>query len=278
VSVERIRTARIVARRPGQDDVARADYVAAEEPLEIRVDGAPLAVVMRTPGHDIELAAGLLASEEVIATADDVATIAHCREGTDPDLENVVNVRLSPERASSSEALAARRRAERGIVTSASCGVCGKRTIESLHSTARPFDAPPVLDLAAIARFPDAMRRAQEVFASTGGLHAAAVFDALGRCLVLREDIGRHNSVDKCVGHLILSEQLPIAGAVLAVSGRASFEIIQKALVARIQSVAAVSAPSSLAVELAAASNMGLVGFVRGESLNLYSGVSSQLR
>ena len=270
VAVERIRSFS-VKRLGGAEDRAD-DAVVVEEPLEIRIDDRPLAVVMRTPGHDVELAAGLLHSEEIIGDADDVATIAHCRDGDDPDLENVVNVRLTPDRSADRAANLARAQAERSMLTTASCGVCGKRTIESLHATAAPFSSPPRLDLEQIGGYPDQMRPAQEVFDATGGLHAAAVFDASGQLLVLREDVGRHNAVDKCVGHLLLMERLPIDGAVLVVSGRSSFEMVQKALVARIQTVAAVSAPSSLAVELARDSNMGLCGFVRAGKLNVYAG------
>lgn len=246
--------------------------MATEEPLEIRVGQRPLAVVMRTPGDDIELAAGFLKAETIIRDAEDVDTIRHCHSGADPDYENVVDVALSAVRRDASEALLAQRMAERSTVTSVSCGVCGKRTIESLHADAKPFDAAPQIDMAMIASLPDRLREAQEVFEVTGGLHAAAVFSSDGTLLVLREDVGRHNAVDKCVGYLLLREILPeLRDAILMVSGRTSFEIIQKALVAGIPAVAAVSAPSSLAVELARSSNMALFGFVRDGNLNVYA-------
>jgi FdhD protein len=251
------------------------DQVVVEEPLEIRIDGVPLLVVMRTPGHDLELAAGLLSAEGIVRTVDDIATLAHCRDGIDPELANVVNVRLSDARRAETEADLARRRAERATVSSASCGVCGKRSIESLESTAPPFARPPRIDPALIQRLPAKMRAAQELFDATGGLHAAAIFDRRGELCVLREDVGRHSAVDKCVGHLLLTERAPIEDAILMVSGRASFEIVQKALVARIPTLAAVSAPSSLAVELARASRMGLLGFVRGAGMNVYAGETS---
>jgi FdhD protein len=272
--VERIREFDVARRAdPGAPDRGQLDRVVIEEPLEIRIEGAPLLVVMRTPGHDLELAAGLLLSEEIIRDADDIGTIEHCRDATDPELANVVNVKLSEDRRASAEARLAQKKAERATVSSASCGVCGKRTIESLTSGAPPFAAPPAIDLSLIVDLPSKMRPAQELFDVTGGLHAAAIFAPSGELIVLREDVGRHNAVDKCVGHLLLSERLPVPGAILQVSGRASYEIVQKALVARIQTISAVSAPSSLAVELARASNMGLVGFVRGGGANVYSGL-----
>lgn len=250
---------------------SRADVVVTEEPLEIRLGDEALAVVMRTPGHDLELAPGFLLAEGIVTEADDIDAMRHCARGADPDYENVVEVRLSPARAASAEGLLAARRAERSTVTTASCGVCGKRTIESLHTDAPPFEAPPKITFDRVLGQPDRLRAAQDIFERTGGLHAAAVFDARGELLVVREDVGRHNAVDKCVGYLMLRELLPLEGATLMVSGRTSFEIVQKALVARIQTVCAVSAPSSLAVELARASNMALLGFVRGASCNVYS-------
>jgi FdhD protein len=269
--VERIREFGVNALENGTFDVRR-DRVAAEEPLEIRIDGAPLAVVMRTPGDDIDLAAGFLYAEQIITSPDDVGTIAHCRSGTDPDLENVVNVRLVPERASAAEAMLAKKNAERMTVTSTSCGVCGKRTIESLFVATKPFPAIPKINADLLRRLPKHLRDAQVVFEETGGLHAAGVFDADGGLRVIKEDVGRHNAVDKCVGHLLLREALPLECAILFVSGRTSFEIVQKALLARIPTIASVSAPSSLAIELAKASNMALVGFVREGRLNVYSG------
>jgi len=249
----------------------RTDRVATEEPLEIRLGKTALAVVMRTPGDDMELAAGFLFAEGIVREADDIGTMRHCTEGNDPDYQNVVEVGLSSARADAAEALLAARHAERSTVTSTSCGVCGKKSIESLHVDAAPFEAAPSLELERILAAPERLRAAQDVFEQTGGLHGAAILDAQGSLLVAREDVGRHNAVDKCVGHLLMREALPLTGATLVVSGRTSFEIIQKALLARIQTVCAVSAPSSLAVELARASNMALVGFVRGGRANVYS-------
>jgi FdhD protein len=251
---------------------SRPDRVVTEEPLEIRLAGEALAVVMRTPGHDLELTAGFLLAEQIIVDGDDLGTIRHCQTGDDATEGNVVDVRLTPTRASQAAALLATRKAERSTVTSASCGVCGKMTIESLGASCPAFDKAPVLNPLSILPLPDRLRAAQKIFDATGGLHGAGIFDAAGELLVAREDVGRHNAVDKCIGALLLTERLPIKNATLVVSGRTSFEIIQKALIARVQTVVAVSAPSSLAVELAKSSNMALVGFTRGQSLNVYAG------
>jgi FdhD protein len=268
MGAERVRYVPVTAVAPGQIAVERDDCVATEEPLEIRIAGRPLAVVMRTPGDDIELAAGFLKSEMIIRDSDDVATIRHC---SDPDVENVIDVRLSDARGASAEAMLAERMAERSTVTSASCGVCGKRSIESLHTGAPPFSKTAPIDPELVASLPGRLRASQEVFEMTGGLHGAAVFDRSGSLLAVKEDVGRHNAVDKCVGHLLLREMLPLDG-ILVVSGRTSFEIVQKALVAGIQTIVAVSAPSSLAIELARSSNMVLCGFVRDGKLNVYAG------
>lgn len=256
--VERIRAFDVTAVRSGKT-ISKGDRVVIEEPLEIRLDGSPLAVVMRTPGHDVELAAGLLRAEELVSSSEDFVAIAHCA-GED----NILDVVLARKNALQEA------RAKRSLLTSSSCGVCGKRTIESLQASAPPFESTPKIDLDLVRGLPDSLRAAQAVFAETGGLHAAAIFDEQGRCLVLREDVGRHNAVDKCCGFLLLRNALP--GAMLMVSGRVSFEIVQKALVSRIPLIAAVSAPSSLAIELARASNMALCGFVRGGDLNVYCG------
>lgn len=262
----------LISAFDGEAFTSRADRVAVEEPLEIRLGKDPLAVVMRTPGQDMALAAGFLRAEAIIRDADDIGTMRHCTEGNDPDFENVVEVGLAEARAQQAEALVAQRAAERAIVTSTSCGVCGKRSIESLHVDAPPFEARVPVPLAHLPAFAERLSTVQAVFEQTGGLHGAAVFDASGELVVAAEDVGRHNAVDKCVGQLLLREQLPLPNATLMVSGRTSFEIVQKALVAGIQTVAAVSAPSSLAVELAEASQMNLIGFLRGGAFNVYVG------
>lgn len=273
MSVERFREVEVSSiARPEVPPGPRADRVVTEEPLEIRVEGEPLAVIMRTPGDDIELTAGFLLAEEIISSADDLGLIAHCRTGDGIDGANVVNVRLAETNRDGIASRLSLRKAERATVTSSSCGVCGKRTIESLSQTAKPFTRTSPISARVISSLPARLRRAQEVFDLTGGIHAAGISSASGEILVVREDVGRHNAVDKCVGHLVLRDALPTDGAILVVSGRASFEIVQKALVARIPNVVSVSAPSSLAIDLALASRMSLFGFVRGEGFNVYAG------
>jgi FdhD protein len=243
----------------------REDSVAREEPLEIQIDGASLAVVMRTPGHDEELATGFLVTERVIARAGDVVSARHCTSAASPEaVDNVLRVVLAPGVEVDLEAL------RRNLYASSSCGICGKATIENALAAAAPLDDPARFAPGFFYALPAALEAAQAVFADTGGLHAAGLFAPDGRLLVAREDVGRHNAVDKVVGWALREGRLPLAGHVLLVSGRLSYEIVQKALTARIPVVAAVSAPSSLAVELARASGMTLVGFLRGESLNVY--------
>lgn len=239
---------------------ARADLLAVEEPLEIRVDGEPLAVTMRTPGDDIDLAAGFLAAEGVVDSAGDVAEITMCDA-------NVADVTLAPGVVLPAERL------RRNFVTSSACGVCGKDSISAVRVRASyDVSADQVrVQAAVLASLPGRLREAQRVFASTGGLHAAGLFDDDGALLALREDVGRHNAVDKIAGWALREKRLPLSGCVLLVSGRASFELVQKALVAGIPVLAAVSAPSSLAAELAGESGMTLVGFLRGTSMNVYT-------
>jgi FdhD protein len=245
------------------------DHIAVEEPLEIRLAGLSLAVTMRTPGEDDELVAGFLHSERVIRHAEDLDVIAHY-SGPDDDRAagNVINVLLK------GNVHVARERLRRNFVAASSCGLCGKVTIDAIRADLPPVTSDLVVRASMIQRLEQAMGRAQATFERTGGLHAAGLFDAAGRLLVLREDIGRHNAVDKVVGHMMLARQLPLDRHILMVSGRASFEIMQKAWVARIPVVAAVSAPSSLAVELAGAAEMTLVGFVRSGGFNIYAGAA----
>ncbi len=248
----------------GGETTERDDEVVTEAALEIRLDGEPLAVLMRTPGHDVELALGLLRAEGVIARPEDVLSAVRCSA---EDEESTLDVRL----ARPAEA-ADRRRAERALLSSSSCGVCGKRTLEDLHHRAPPFPADlPDLDPALIAALPGRLREAQPVFTRTGGLHGAALFDADGHPRVTREDVGRHNAVDKCIGHFLATETPWPEMPILVVSGRVSFEIVEKALVARVPTLVAVSAPSSLAIEVAARSGMRLYGFVRGGGYNRYA-------
>jgi FdhD protein len=259
--------ARPVAIERWTDGAPRSasDRVAHEEPLEIQLDGSPLAVVMRTPGDDLELALGFLPTERVIVSPSDLASLRHESVVPRPETaENVVRATLRPGRAVDVERL------RRSFYASASCGVCGKASLEEILATAPPLDDPSSFDPALLYGLPDRLREAQCAFAATGGLHAAALFDADGELLVVREDVGRHNAVDKVVGFAAAAGWLPLSARGLLVSGRISFEIAQKALAARIPLVAAVSAPSSLAVHLAAAGRIGLVGFLRGRSFNAY--------
>lgn len=258
---------RVVVRvRAGQASTS-VDHVAAEEPLEIRLAGMSLAVTMRTPGDDEELVAGFLYSERVIAHADDLDVIAPYRTSdSDAAAGNVLNVLLAR------NADVARERLRRNFVASSSCGLCGKVTIDAIRAELPAVVSDLIVPSDIFHRLERAMGRAQATFERTGGLHAAGLFDADGTLIVLREDIGRHNAVDKVVGHMLLSRRMPLDRHILMVSGRASFEIMQKALMARVPIVAAVSAPSSLAVEMAAAADMTLVGFVRPGGYNIYAG------
>ncbi|MEV6055169.1 formate dehydrogenase accessory sulfurtransferase FdhD [Streptomyces sp. NPDC052107] len=249
---------------------ARPDTLAAEEPMEIRVGGRPLTVTMRTPGDDFDLAAGFLAGEGVVHAAEDVTGIRYCAGATADggNTYNVVDVALASGVALPDASL------ERNFYTTSSCGLCGKASLDAVRMATRwsvaedPLSVGPEL----LASLPGKLRAAQKVFDSTGGLHAAGLFTADGELLCLREDVGRHNAVDKVVGHALRSGLLPLRGTVLMVSGRASFELVQKAVLAGIPLLAAVSAPSSLAVDLAAESGLTLVGFLRGTSMNVYAG------
>lgn len=240
-----------------------ADTVAREEPLEIRVRGRSIAVTMRTPGHDRELAAGFLFTEGLIHGPNDIVEMGPCLQSEVP--ENTLNVFLSPAIKVDFELLT------RHVFASSSCGLCGKASIEAVHRHFPPVASDVTVSLEMLVGLPARMRAAQQAFDQTGGLHAAAIFDKNGNLRVLREDVGRHNAVDKVLGYGLLAGQLPFDDGVLLVSGRASFEIVQKALAARIPMVCAISAPSSLAVEFARESGQTLVGFLRGETLNVYS-------
>jgi FdhD protein len=248
----------------------REDRLAAEEPLEIRLGGRSLAVTMRTPGHDVELAAGFLVSEGVVRQRDDVSTARYCAGATEDGVNtyNVLDVQLAPGVAVPEFGL------ERSVYTSSSCGVCGKASIDAVR-TRSSYDVagdPLVVEPEVLAAMPDRLREAQEVFEQTGGLHAAGLFDGhTGELLVVREDVGRHNAVDKVVGWALEHDKLPLRGTVLMVSGRASFELTQKASMAGIPVLAAVSAPSSLAVELADEAGLTVIGFLRGRSMVVYS-------
>ncbi|MFG3496875.1 formate dehydrogenase accessory sulfurtransferase FdhD [Streptomyces sp. NPDC047928] len=251
--------------------VARPDTLVAEEPLEIRLNGRPLAITMRTPGDDFALAAGFLVSEGVLGSAADVRNIVYCAGAEDDGTNtyNVVDVQLAAGVPVPDITL------ERNVYTTSSCGLCGKASLDAVRTTARfPLaDTPPLrVDPAVLAGLPDRLRASQRVFDRTGGLHAAALFSEAGDLLDVREDVGRHNAVDKLVGRALREDLLPLDRAVLLVSGRASFELGQKAVMAGIPMLAAVSAPSSLAVDLALETGLTLVGFLRGSDMNLYAG------
>ncbi|MFB6548436.1 formate dehydrogenase accessory sulfurtransferase FdhD [Streptomyces sp. NPDC056405] len=249
----------------------RPDTLVAEEPLEIRLNGKPLAITMRTPGDDFALAAGFLVSEGVLAERGDLQNIVYCAGATadGANTYNVVDVRTTPDVPVPDITL------ERNVYTTSSCGLCGKASLDAVRTTARwPIsDTPPVrVTPELLADLPDRLRAAQRVFDRTGGLHAAALFTEDGELVDVREDVGRHNAVDKLVGRALQNGDLPLSRSVLLVSGRASFELAQKAVTAGIPVLAAVSAPSSLAVDLAAETGLTLVGFLRGSSMNVYAG------
>ncbi|OBG39675.1 formate dehydrogenase accessory sulfurtransferase FdhD [Mycobacterium sp. E3198] len=249
--------------------VTRPETLAVEEPLEIRVNGAPVTVTMRTPGSDFELAQGFLLTEGVIGGRDDVLTIRYCggRGEDGANTYNVVDVTLAAGVEPPGLDVT------RNFYTTSSCGVCGKASLEAVRSTSRfsPGADPAKVAAATLKVMPGRLRSAQKVFDSTGGLHAAALFGVDGTALVVREDIGRHNAVDKVIGWALERERVPLSGAVLLVSGRASFELTQKAVMAGVPVLAAVSAPSSLAVSLAEDAGLTLVAFLREDSMNVYT-------
>jgi FdhD protein len=261
------KTVQIVRVRAGRRDAA-VDRAAAEEPLEVRLHGEPFAVIMRTPGADRELAAGFLFAERVLASADDLGAIAHCTDPGADHPENVLNVTL----AGPAHARLERTLSERRMVTvNASCGMCGRLTIDSLRTAAPALASTWTVSGAAIAAMPDQLRGAQAVFDETGGLHAAGLFRRDGALEHAAEDVGRHNAVDKVVGRMVMLDALPLSDRMLFVTGRTSFEIVQKAFLAAIPIVASVSAPSSLAIALAAEIGVTLIGFVRGDGFNIYA-------
>jgi FdhD protein len=264
-AVRRIHVARVAST--GSEPAS--DVAAVEEPLQIRVDREPFAVIMRTPGADRELAAGFLLAERVIAGADDLELIRHCTEGDDGRTENVIDVVLGP-------GAAARLRGtldgRRSVTATSACGVCGRRTIGDLMAGVAPLRSSWRVARSLVEILPSSLGRAQDAFAATGALHAAGLFDEAGTPVGVAEDVGRHNAVDKVIGAELLMDRLPLERRLLFVSGRAGYEIVQKAVVAGIPIVAAVSAPTSLAIDLAAAAGVTLLGFVRGSGFNVYSG------
>jgi FdhD protein len=251
----------------------RPDTLATEEPMEIRLitggERQTVAVTMRTPGADFELAAGFLYGEGIVKSPDDIAKISYC---VDSDLDaaqqyNIVNVELRGGREYDLRPL------ERHFYTSSACGVCGKASLEQLELRGCPVALPgPEVSAETLYALPEKLREAQGLFDATGGLHAAALFDAEGNLVALREDVGRHNATDKLVGWALLENRLPLAGHLVMVSGRSSFEILQKCLTAGVPFVCAISAPSSLAVDVAREFGMTLVGFLRDRRFNVYAG------
>jgi len=265
---------RVTARRPvrritAEGETSRPDSLAVEEPMELRVGGRPLAVTMRTPGNDIDLVHGFLLTEGVIGSREDISVVRYC-DGVDEQGRNTYNV-LDVALAAGVRPPAAG--VERNFYTTSSCGVCGKASLDAVRLNSRHSPAGDRVEVstATLIGLPDRLREAQQVFNSTGGLHAAGLFTADGELLVVREDVGRHNAVDKVIGWAVQSARVPLSGCVLMVSGRASFELVQKAVMAGIPVLAAVSAPSSLAVELAAEAGVTVIGFLRGASMNVYS-------
>jgi FdhD protein len=252
------------------------DRLATEEPMEIRVESGPrghrettsLSVTMRTPGKDFELAAGFLFTEGIVSRLRDIARIEYCTDAGVPQEYNVVSAILQPDVDFQPDRLS------RHFYTTSSCGVCGKTALEAVRVAVRHAipEGRPTVDASHVAALPDRLREGQALFSETGGLHAAGLFDSRGSLLGLREDVGRHNAVDKIIGQAFLADKIPLSDQVLAVSGRGSFEILQKAAVAGIPFVVAVGAPSSLAVAIADSFGMTLVGFARGDRFNVYAG------
>ena len=243
------------------------DYLAAEEPLEIRVGSEPLSVTMRTPGHDRELAAGFLFTEGLVQRREQLVNLESAEPQDGANRGNVIEAELAPESAPDLVKM------RRHFFAASSCGICGKASIDSIRSRLLAAPNPDFrLDAETLVRLPDALRSSQDVFQRTGGLHAAALFDARGKLLVLREDIGRHNAVDKVIGWALLEGRVPLSDSVLLVSGRGGFEIVQKAIVAGVPVLASVSAPSSLAVQLARELHLTLIGFLRGRRFVIYAG------
>jgi FdhD protein len=258
---EAVRTVEIV--RVGRESTGRSDMAAVEEPLEIRLDGHAFVVTMRTPGADHDLAAGFLLAEQIVHSAADIADIRHCTID-----DNVLYVTLTGDSAvRAAEAM----RGRRHVTATSACGVCGRRSIEDLVTSARKIEGTMAVDRCVIEALPAALRAAQRAFDQTGGLHAAGLFDARGTLVRVAEDVGRHNAVDKVLGAELRGGRLPLGDRILFVSGRTSFEILQKAVTAGVAVVAAVSAPSSLAIELAREANVTLLGFVRGAAFNIYA-------
>lgn len=254
-----------MALAEGAAAMARDDTVSVEEPLEIRLDGEPIAVVMRTPGDDFELVGGFLLTEGILHEPEALGALSYCAEATPPNERNVIEARLTGGATFDTASL------RRNLYATSSCGVCGKASIDQVRLRCAREPAAFAVAPEILYALPDALRRAQAQFERTGSLHAAGLFDTAGRLLDLREDVGRHNAVDKLVGAWVLDGAWPPAASVLMVSGRTSFEIVQKARLGGLGFVASVSGPSSLAVDLAQEAGVTLVGFLRGRGCNVYT-------
>lgn len=255
----------------GARSQARVDTLAIEEPLEIRLAGCSVAVTMRTPGDDFDLAAGFLFTEGIVRDWAEVVSIAHCPSDDPASAGNIVNLNPADPSLVNPELWS------RNFFATSSCGLCGKASIAAITQEAAPIDSHRPVEAGTLHSLDRTLRQAQDVFTQTGGLHAAGLFDRAGNLIAIREDVGRHNAVDKVIGHAVQRELVPLWDSILVVSSRGSFEIVQKALMAGIPIVATVSAPSSLAVELARSANMTLLGFLRSERdgggrFNVYAG------
>ncbi len=257
---------RPVRRLSDDAETTLDDELVVEEPLEIRIDDEPLAVLMRTPGHDMDLAVGFLFSEAVLRDPSQLLLVEYCADVKDDALGNVVRVRADGADRRAAEA------ARREVYSSSSCGLCGKTTLATVRLLAPPLTPPPALSATLLRQLPERLRSAQSLFARTGGLHAAGLFDQDGTLELIREDIGRHNAVDKVLGAMARDDVWPLPERILVLSGRASFEMVQKAAMAGIGAIVSVSAPSSLAVDYCRDAGMTLAGFVRGDRLNIYAG------
>ncbi|MEE2056595.1 formate dehydrogenase accessory sulfurtransferase FdhD [Rhodococcus artemisiae] len=265
----RVTTRRAVLRITADRTTRRPDTLAVEEPLELRLDGQALTVTMRTPGNDVELAHGFLLAEGIIGSRDDIAIARYCDgvDDTGANTYNVLDIQLAPGVAVPDGAGA------RNFLTTSACGVCGKESLDQVRTRTRfPLRGDVEISARTLSELPHLMHRQQKVFHSTGGLHAAALFTIDGSLVQLREDVGRHNAVDKVLGWALSEGRVPLSDSVLVVSGRASFELVQKAVMAGVPALGAVSAPSSLAVDLAEESGLTLIGFLRDDSMNVYTG------
>jgi FdhD protein len=257
----------VVRYRGGEVPIEELDELAAEEPLEIRIEGQSVAVLMRTPGHDRELAAGFLVTENLIRRADEIFEITVCGEiRGSSDETNVVNVTLKNPSAFDPAKFT------RNLFSSSSCGICGKASIEAIAQQFAPITSEWKVSAELLLQLPARLSTAQETFQRTGGLHACALFEENGKLFAAREDVGRHNALDKLIGYALLEDRLPLDRQILLLSGRVSFEMVQKALAGGIAIIAAISAPTSLAVEFARANNQTLVGFLREDHMNVYAG------